>query len=147
MPMYISKNWSTTEWDCHHRSENQYAYDNEEGLLCTDNPKTANLFKILDLLRDWNPNWVINWTEKGWKSGYRDEYVNAECGGTERSHHLAGCAADIHEANTDASGEALASAIQDAAKAYGLEDQIELGIYYDWCHIATPGYYNLYYDY
>lgn len=144
---YTSKHWSTSEWDCLQRSKNPYAWDDENGRLNTDNEKTANLFRILDLLRDWNPNWVINWTNAGWKSGYRTEEVNAAVGGTEKSNHLLGCAADIHEANTDASGEALAEAIRTAAEAWGLEDEIELGIYSSgWCHIATPGYYTVYYS-
>lgn len=58
------------------------------------------------------------------------------------SNHLFGCAADIHEADTDASAEELAETIKAAARYNGLENQIELGIYsgYGWCHIATPGY-------
>ena len=144
---YTSKHWSVTEWDCLQRSKNPYAWDDENGRLNTNNEKTANLFRILDLLRDWNPNWVINWTNSGWKSGYRTSEVNAAVGGTERSNHLYGCAADVHESNTDASGEALADAIRAAAEAWGLEDEIELGIYSSgWCHIATPGYYSVYHS-
>lgn len=144
---YTSKHWSTTEWDCLQRSSNPYAYDDANGHLTTDNDKTANLFRILDMLRDWNPNWIINWTNAGYKSGYRTEAVNTEVGGVSTSNHLYGCAADIHESNTDASAEALAETIKAAAKYNGLEDQIELGIYsgQGWCHIATPGYQNIYF--
>lgn len=86
--MYESKHWSVTEWDCWRRNSNEYAWDNENGKLCTNNEKTANLFKILDMLRDWNFNWVVNTTvyhsEYGtdFKSGYRtvDDGVNAACG-------------------------------------------------------------------
>ncbi len=145
MSLYTSKHWSVVEWDCCHRSENKYAYDNEDGRLVTEYENTAKLFKILDLLRDWNPNWVINWTMAGYKSGYRTPAVNYQCGGVEDSNHVYGCAADIHESDTDATGEALASAVRDAAEAYGLEEEIELGIYADWVHIATPGYKNIYY--
>ena len=67
---YVSKHWSTTEWDCYQRAENEYAHDNSEGKLVTEEEGTANLFRILDMLRDWNPNWVINWTNAGYKSGY-----------------------------------------------------------------------------
>lgn len=148
MALYRSKNWSVTEWDCFQRSENPYAWDDETGHLCTDNEKTANLFKILDMLRDWNPNWIVNWTSAGYKSGYRTKSVNREVGGTESSNHIYGCAADIHESNTDASAEALAETIKAAAKYNGLEDSIELGIYQGqgWCHIATPGWLNIYYS-
>ena len=45
--MYESKHWSVTEWDCWRRNSNEYAWDNENGKLCTNNEKTANLFKIL----------------------------------------------------------------------------------------------------
>jgi len=147
MALYVSKHWSTTEWDCHHRAQNEYAWDNEDGRLCTNDEKTANLFKILDMLRDWNPYWVVNSTNAGYKSGYRTEKVNAEVGGVPNSNHLFGCAADIHESNTDASGDALATTIEAAAKYNGLSDQIELGVYDSagWCHIATPGWYNKYY--
>ena len=149
MALYISRHWSTTEWDCLQRSENEYAWDNEEGRLCTNNENTANLFKILDMLRDWNSEWVVNWTEAGYKSGFRTQEVNEEVGGVPSSFHALGCAADIHEWNTDAHAEALADTILNAAKYNGLEDKIELGIYYNqgWCHIATPGYRNIYYDY
>ncbi len=147
MPLYTSRHWSVTEWDCFQRSRNPYAWDDAGGYLNTDNEETANLFKILDMLRDWNPNWIVNWTNAGYKSGYRTRSVNQEVGGVPNSNHTLGCAADIHESNTDASAEALAGAIKAAAKYNGLEDKIELGIYQDqgWCHIATPGYKNIYY--
>ena len=52
-PLYVSKHWSVTEWDCWRRSRNEYAWD-ENGRLCTNDEKTANLFRIFDMLRDWN---------------------------------------------------------------------------------------------
>ena len=144
---YTSKHWSVTEWDCYQRRENEYAHDDENGRLVTENEDTANLFRILDMLRDWNPHWVVNWTNAGYKSGYRTRKVNAEVGGVTNSNHLFGCAADIHESNTDASAEELAETIKAAARYNGLGNQIELGIYsgQGWCHIATPGYSNVYY--
>ena len=39
---YVSKHWSTTEWDCYQRPENEYAHDNSEGKLVTENEDTAN---------------------------------------------------------------------------------------------------------
>lgn len=147
MALYISRNWSTTEWDCLQRSANDYAWDDENGRLNTNNEKTANLFKILDMLRDWNPHWMVNWTNSGYKSGYRTPEINEEVGGVWNSNHRYGCAADIHEANTDATAEALAETIKAAAEYNGLLDQIELGIYQGqgWCHIGTPGYQSIYY--
>ena len=150
--MYVSKNWSTTEWDCHHRSVAEgpdqngnivvFAKDNENGRLTTDNEKTASLFKVLDLLRDWNPGWVINVTKAGYKSGYRTPEVNAEVDGVPNSFHTQGFAADIHNANDDnATAGSLAKTIRDAARAYGLEDQMGLGEYSDgWCHVDFRGY-------
>lgn len=145
--MYVSRHWSVTEWDCYGRDCNDYAWDNEDGKLCTNNEATIKLFMILDMLRDWNPNWIVNWTNDGWKSGYRTEYVNNMVGGVPNSNHTLGCAADIHEEDTDASSEALAETIQAAASYCGFEDDIELGIYLGqgWCHIGTPGYRNIYY--
>lgn len=147
MALYTSRHWSTTEWDCLQREANPYAWDDEYGKLNTDNEQTANLFKILDMLRDWNPHWVVNWTNDGYKSGYRTKSINREVGGVSTSNHIYGCAADIHESNTDATAEALAETIKAAAKYNGLEDQIELGIYsgQGWCHIATPGWKSIYY--
>lgn len=143
---YVSRNWSTTEWDCFQRNSNEFAHDNENGRLVTNNENTAKLFMILDMLRDWNPYWIINWTNSGYKSGMRTPEVNAEVGGVPTSNHIYGCAADIHESNTDASAEALAETIKAAAKYNGFDDQIELGIYHGqgWCHIATPGYLYIY---
>lgn len=129
MALYTSRNWSTTEWDCLQRSANDYAWDDENGRLNTNNEKTANLFRILDMLRDWNPHWMVNWTNSGYKSGYRTPEINEEVGGIWNSNYRYGCAADIHEANTDATTEALAETIKAAAEYNGLLDQIELGIY------------------
>ena len=145
--MYVSRNWSTREWDCYGRDANAYAWDNEDGKLCTEEEGTMKLFKILDMLRDWNPNWVVNWTNDGWKSGYRTPYVNEMVGGVENSNHVMGCAADIHEYDTDATSEELANTISAAARYCGLEHEIELGIYLDqgWCHLGTPGYRNVYF--
>lgn len=75
MALYVSKHWSVTEWDCLQRSRNEYAWD-ENGRLCTNDEKTANLFRLLDMLRDWNSNWVINTTNAGYKSGFRTIEVN-----------------------------------------------------------------------
>lgn len=147
MALYTSRNWSTTEWDCLQRSSNEYAWDDENGRLNTDNEYTANLFRILDMLRDWNPNWVVNWTNSGYKSGYRTPEINAEVGGVWNSNHRYGRAADIHESNTDATAEALAETIKAAAKYNGLLDKIELGIYQGqgWCHIGVTDYQSIYY--
>ena len=43
--------------------------------------------------------------------------------------------------------EELAETIKAAARDNGLENSIELGIYsgQGWCHIATPGYRNVYF--
>ena len=148
MALYTSKHWSTTEWDCYQRSENEYAWDDENGRLNTDNEDTANLFKILDMLREWNPHWVINWSYSGYKSGYRTKEVNDIMGGVWNSNHIYGRAADIHESNTDARAEDLAAAIEAAAESWGLQDKIELGIYTNegWCHIACQDYRNIYYS-
>ena len=147
MALYTSKHWSVTEWDCLQRSSNEYAWDDENGRLNTDNEDTANLFKILDMLREWNPNWIVNWTQAGYKSGYRTPEVNTEVGGVWNSNHRYGRAADIHEANTDASAEDLAGTIEAAAKCYGLENNIELGIYQGqgWCHLGCWDHRSVYY--
>lgn len=137
--MYRSKHWSVTEWDCLRRSRNEYAWD-EDGRLCTDNEKTANLFKILDMLRDWNPNWVINTTNAGYKSGYRTPEINREVGGEENSYHVKGCAADICIAGQDDTDTALADTILVAADAWGLKEQLGLGYYGDWLHVDLRGY-------
>lgn len=138
-PLYRSKYWSVTEWDCLKRSRNEYAWD-EDGRLCTNNEKTANLFKILDLLREWNLNWVINSTKDGYKSGYRTIEVNLAVGGTAGSYHTRGCAADIHIAGQDDTAKALADTVRVAAEAWGLEDQFGIGLYGDWIHVDTRGY-------
>lgn len=135
MPLYTSKNWSTREWDCLGRSENEFAKDNAEGRLTTDNENTANLFRVLDLVRDWNPNWVVNTTNAGYKSGYRTPEVNSEVGGVWNSYHTKGCAADIHIAGQDDNAFALAETIRVAAEAWGLEDKLNIGHYGDWIHI------------
>lgn len=138
--MYVSKHWSTKEWDCLNRSENEFAFDNENGRLCTNDERTANLFRILDMLRDWNPDWVVNTTNAGYKSGYRNLEVNAEVGGEENSLHTQGCAADIHITSEDATDEALADTVLAAAEAWGLSDKLGIGCYGDWIHIDTRGY-------
>ena len=90
MEPYISKHFTVAEWDCLQRSENDYAYTDEaSGNLATENEKTANLFKILDIW-DWNPDWVINTTNAGYKSGYRTPEINAEVGGEPDSYHTRG---------------------------------------------------------
>lgn len=139
MALYVSKHWSVTEWDCLQRSRNEYAWD-ENGRLCTDDEKTANLFKILDMLRDWDPNWVINTTNAGYKSGYRTVDVNAEVGGEPHSYHTRGCAADICIAGQDDTDTALANTVITAARAWGLEYKLGIGYYGDWIHIDTRGY-------
>ena len=136
--MYTSRNFSTTEWDCYERESNPYAHDNSEGKLVTNNDQTADLFMILDFLRDDNPHWVINTTSRGEKSGYRDEEVNRLCGGEENSYHLKGCACDIHISGADYTGEELAEMVLDVADEMGVE--IGLGIYEDWIHVDTRGY-------
>lgn len=138
--LYRSKHWSVTEWDCYGRSKNEYAWDDESGHLCTENEKTANLFRILDMLRDWNPKWRVNSTYKGWNSGYRDEYVNAACGGVSDSYHVRGCAADIHIGGQDDLDTELAKTVLVAAEAWGLQDKMGIGLYGDWIHIDTRGY-------
>lgn len=140
MNMYRSKHWSVTEWDCYGNAQNPYAWDDETGHLCTDNERTANLFKILDMLREWNPNWRVNMTYRGWNSGYRDAYVNARCGGVPDSYHMRGCAADIHIGGQDDTDTALADTVLVAAEAWGLEDKLGIGYYGDWIHIDTRGY-------
>lgn len=137
--MYKSKNWSCKEWDCYERSENDFAAD-QNGSLTTSDEKTANLFMILDLLRDQNENWVINTTSRGEKSGFRDEEVNRLCGGEPNSFHLKGCAADIHISNEDLTGEELAEMVQAAANDLGFGDLIGLGVYEDWVHVDARGY-------
>lgn len=136
--MYTSRNFSTTEWDCYERNSNDFAHDNEEGKLVTENEQTADLFMILDFLRDDNPNWVINTTSRGEKSGYRDETVNRLCGGEENSYHLRGCASDIHIDGADYTGEQLGEMVLDVADELGVE--IGLGIYEDWVHVDARGY-------
>lgn len=138
--MYESRNWSCKEWDCYERPENDFAKDNENGLLTTSDEKTANLFRLLDHLRDENENWVINYTSRNEKSGFRDEEVNRLCGGDPNSYHLKGCAADIHIASEDLTGEELAEIVQEAANGLDLGDSIGLGVYEDWIHVDTRGY-------
>ncbi|WP_306542066.1 D-Ala-D-Ala carboxypeptidase family metallohydrolase [Phascolarctobacterium faecium] len=140
-PLYVSKHWSVTEWDCYKRSQNEYAWDNKYSRLCTNDINTANLFKILDMLRSWNSNWVINTTNAGYKSGFRTIEVNLAVGGESESYHIKGCAADIHIAGQDDTAEALADTVLIAAEAYGLEGQLGIGYYSDgWIHIDTRGY-------
>lgn len=137
--MYKSKHWTVNEWDCLQRSKNPFAWT-EDGRLCTDDERTANLFKILDMLRDWNPNWVVNTTNAGYKSGYRTPSINALVGGVEGSLHTQGCAADIHIAGQDDTDTALADTVLVAADAWGLKDKLGIGYYGDWIHLDTRGY-------
>ncbi len=147
-PLYVSKHWSVTEWDCWRRSKNDYAWDNENSRLCTNDEKTANLFRIFDMLRDWNPNWVINTTSyheeygASFKSGFRTvaDGVNTACGGEVGSYHTRGCAADIHISGQDDTDTALADTVIAAAKAWGIEDQLGIGYYGNWIHVDTRGY-------
>ena len=139
MALYVSKHWSVTEWDCLQRSRNEYAWD-ENGRLCTNDEKTANLFRLLDMLRDWNSNWVINTTNAGYKSGFRTIEVNLAVGGEPNSYHTRGCAADIHISGQDDTDTALADTVIVAAKAWGIEDQLGIGYYGDWIHVDTRGY-------
>jgi len=137
-PLYVSRHWSVREWDCLKRSRNEYAWDNEHGRLCTNDENTANLFKVLDTLRDWNKGWVVNTTRAGYKSGYRTPAVNKEVGGAANSWHTKGCAADIHNAmDYNASATALFNTVMDAARAHGLEGKINVGLYHreGWVHI------------
>lgn len=138
--MYVSKHWSTTEWDCLHREKNEYAWDNEDGHLCTEDERTAHLFQILDMLREWNPGWMVNNTNAGYKSGYRTPEVNAAVGGVPGSYHAQGCAADIHIAGQNDTDKALADTVLVAAESWGLENKLGIGYYGDWIHIDTRGY-------
>lgn len=138
--MYVSKHWSVTEWDCYGRSMNEYAFDNENGRLVTTNEKTEQLFKILDLLREWNPHWQINTTNRGWKSGYRDDYVNNAVGGEIGSYHTKGCAADICISGQDDTDRALADTVLVAAESWGISDKLGIGYYGNWIHVDTRGY-------
>ena len=139
--MYVSKNWSTTEWDALQRSENEFATDNAEGRLTTTDPRTTKLFQILDTLRDWNSNWVVNTTRDGFKSGFRPPDINAQVGGSANSWHIRGCAADIHISGQDDFAAALAQTVVDAAAAWGISpDELGIGLYPDgWIHIETTG--------
>lgn len=137
--MYKSKHWTVNEWDCLQRSKNPFAWT-EGDRLCTDDERTANLFKILDMLRDWNPNWVVNTTNAGYKSGYRTPSINALVGGVEGSLHTQGCAADIHIAGQDDTDTALADTVLVAADAWGLKDKLGIGYYGDWIHLDARGY-------
>lgn len=138
--MYQSTHWSTTEWDCLQRSCNDYATDNNDGLLMTDNERTAQLFMLLDALRVEDNGFVVNTTNAGYKSGYRTPEVNAEVGGEENSLHTQGCAADIHSTTHDYTDEQLADIILAKAAELGLQDCLGIGYYGDWIHVDTRGY-------
>ena len=60
--LFVSKYWSVTEWDCYQRTQNEYAWDNEDGKLCTNDKRTAELFTILDNLYEQDPSIQVNWT-------------------------------------------------------------------------------------
>ena len=139
-PLYVSRNWYTSEWDCYKRSENEFAWSSEDGHLCTDDERTAELFEILDLLRDQNPDWQINTTNAGYKSGFRTVEVNFEVGGEEGSYHTKGCAADICISTEDATDEELANKVLFVASFLGFSDELGIGYYKDWIHIDTRGY-------
>ena len=137
--LYKSKHWNVAEWDCLGRTENEYAWT-EDDCLCTDNENTANLFKILDMLRDWNPNWQVNTTKAGYHSGFRTIEINEEVGGEVGSYHTRGSAADICISNEDDTDEDLANTVLEAAKCFGLEDGLGIGYYGDWVHVDYRGY-------
>lgn len=144
--MYVSKHWSVKDWDCYGREQNYYAWDNEDGKLCTDNENTANLFKILDNLYEQDPSIMVNWTAykpqfgMALKSGYRDERANLAVGGEPNSYHTRGCAADIHFADHDYTAEQIAEKVLITASWFGLENSLGIGLYDGWCHIDTRGY-------
>ena len=144
--MYVSKYWSVPEWDCLRRDRNDYAWNNGDGKLCTNNEQTAQLFKILDTARQWridaglSSNWVVNTTNAGYKSGYRTLAINAEVGGVADSTHTTGCAADIHISGQNDDAYSLAETILAAADAWGLRDKVAIGVYGNWIHIDTRGY-------
>lgn len=144
--LFVSKYWSVTEWDCYQRTQNEYAWDNEDGKLCTNDKRTAELFTILDNLYEQDPSIQVNWTyykpEFGMslRSGYRDEEANLACGGELNSYHTQGCAADIHFGNYNYTGEQLAEKILLTASWFGLEDKLGIGVYSDWVHIDCRGY-------
>lgn len=136
--MYKSKHWTVDEWDCLRRGQNDYAYtDGDIGMLATENEGTAELFRLLDALREQNPNWICNFTNAGYKSGYRTPEVNTEVGGEYNSTHMRGIAADMHIANADYSGEELAAMVEETAANLGIN--IGLGIYDGWVHVDTAG--------
>ena len=144
--LFVSKHWSVTEWDCYQRPQNEYAWDNEDGKLCTNDKRTAELFTILDNLYEQDPSIQINWTyykpEFGMslRSGYRDDEANSACGGEEGSYHTKGCASDIHFGNYNYTGEQLAEKILLTASWFGLENKLGIGVYSDWIHVDTRGY-------
>lgn len=147
--MYVSKHWSVSEWDCWRRNKNAYAWDDEHGRLRTDDSKTEKLFRILDSLRECDPDWVINTTNyhaeygTSFKSGYRtvDDGVNAACGGAVGSYHTRGCAADIHVAGKNYTAEQLLTMVLTAASWHGIDgSELGLGCYGDWLHLDTRGY-------
>lgn len=138
--MYQSLYWSVTEWDCLQRSANEYAVDNNEGLLLTENERTAQLFMLLDALREEDSGWVINTTDAGYKSGYRTPAVNAAVNGVFNSFHVQGCAADIHSTTFDYTDEQLAEKVLKKAEELGLADVLGVGCYGDWIHVDTRGY-------
>lgn len=138
---FVSKHWSVTEWDCLKRSANDYAWDNSEGCLCTNNEATANLFRVLDMLREWNPNWGVNNTRAGYKSGYRTPKINALVGGVRNSAHTKGAAADIRIHGQRDNAYALGETVIAAARCYpGLEQHLGIGYYLSgWVHIDMNG--------
>lgn len=149
-PLYTSRHWGVEEWDCYHRTRNRYAWNNEEGFLCTDNLATAKLFMILDSLRDCDSGWKCNDTTykeqfgMSLKSGYRDEEVNNAVGGVVGSYHTKGCAIDMHNANYYYTDEQIVESIESVVSWYDEDtlsmDELGIGCYGDWVHLDVRGY-------
>ena len=126
------------EWDCLQRSRNEYAWD-ENGRLCTNDEKTANLFRLLDMQIGILIGLLIL-LMLVIKVALEQYEVNLAVGGEPNSYHTRGCAADIHISGQDDTDTALADTVVAAAKAWGIEDQLGIGYYGDWIHVDTRGY-------
>lgn len=138
--MYKSRNWTVGEWDCLQRDQNDYAWtDPETGMLVTDNLNTENLFKILDALRDQDKSWMVNWTNAGYKSGYRTVAINDEVDGEYNSTHIRGMAADIHIGNADYSSCELGDMVEKVSNELGIDIGLGTWEYDGWCHVDTAG--------
>lgn len=154
--MFKSKYWGVEDWDCYGRTKNEYAWNDNDGLLCTRDDRTANLFKLLDALYEIDSSVQVNLTyttdENGnpYRSGYRDEYVNSRVSEEPNSYHIRGCAADIHFGNHDYSGYQLRDMVVTAASWFPavkvgdeykpLVDCLGIGVYDGWVHVDTRGY-------